>query len=662
MLVQDKALEDLANQLRAAAKAYYNTDEQLMSDDEYDAGIEALQRAVHEDPSLKDSFKDLLEEVAAGQGVVGEATHGVMMGSLAKAGSLDSVRSLVEAIAGPVVVEPKMDGLAIRAVYEDGKLVLAALRGDGASGEDVTANAKALGVLPEKIDREGSYEIRGEVFMDSDLLEKASAIRVGEGKKPYVSERNAAAGIIRRGSSDYKGMLRFAAYDLQGSEEDSYTALLKEAEALGFPTAISMFPGLPKGALEDVEKVVKAVEAFGEERVALSNIPTDGAVVKADLFKDRERLGYRTKSPKWAVAYKYDPASAVSIVRAITTSVGRTGRLAFRIQFDPVKLGKSTVSFASGHNVGVMLQKDIRVGDLVNLVLARDVIPYVDSVVPGSRGDQELEPWCPPETDELGNPWDKSTELWRSTSPELSVHAALTYAVSRDVLDIEGIGSVVAGALVDYGNVSSFLDLFTLSKEDLAELPLDASGDRLLGPVVGEKIWNEIQKAKSAEWGRFITAMGIRATGRTMSRRIAAVFTSLDLLRAATVDQLQQVEGIGRLKAETILEGIREREANGMFDAMVNAGVTVAGEASAAAAAASGPLSGEVVVVTGKVPGLGRTEVRERIEALGGKSSSSFSSKTTLLVAEAGSTSSKVKAAKAQGTRIITPDEFLALS
>ncbi|MBO9556625.1 NAD-dependent DNA ligase LigA [Cellulomonas sp.] len=653
-------LTALAERLRAAAAAYYDTDALVMSDAEYDSGIEQLRIAVAQDPALAPQFADLLDAVAAGQSAGGDVEHPTMMGSLDKAPTLDALDALVGAIAGPVAVEPKLDGLAIRAAYSAGRLTLVATRGDGRSGEDVTDRVRTLVVkgLPARLSTALSVEVRGEVFMADTDFPSAQVARASLGGAPFVNSRNGAAGILRKGDAAYAGLLTFAAYDVIEADPvtASYSDRLVEVEKAGIGTARALAPwlagGVPVTTTDDVRRAVAELAA----RRPVLGFPIDGIVIKADTDADRARLGMGSRTPRWSIAYKYEAETAITKVVAITTAVGRTGRLAIRVEVEPVFVGGTTITFATGHNATWMFERDVRVGDTVVIKRANDVIPYIESVVLDERPADSVS-WTPPATDPNGGEWDKSTLLWRSTDPSLSVGALIRYAVSRDALDIEGIGTEIVESLVERGLVSDIADLFTLDVETLTTLPLGEG--RTLGAKNAVKIAAEISRAKGSAWNRIITALGIRMTGRTMGRRIAAALPTLTLLRAADVETLAGIDGIGPKRAEAIRAGLDDLEARGVFDRLVAAGVDT-GTSPDVSASGALALAGMTVVVSGSVPGYSRTTVAELIEAHGGRASSSVSATTSLLVSEP-STSSKYVKATDLGVRIVTPEEFLAL-
>jgi len=675
-------IDELAGRLRGAATAYYGSDTELMSDADYDDGIEQLRIAVAEDPALAGRFDDLLNVVAAGTFGGGDVTHPVPMLSMGKVPTLDAVRKFVAITPGPVVVEPKLDGLAIRATYHLGELEQVATRGDGRTGEDITEKAWNLLIdgLPHRLRNRLDTEVRGEVFMTDAAFPEAQALRERRGEPPFVNQRNAAAGILRAGDADFAGLLSFACYDVLlsapahedtyelafGVDESTYSGRLSIIEQCGVASARDRAAGvLPMSPVDagDGDRVLDLVRTFGEARPTLG-FPTDGIVVKADRDSDRERAGSTSHHPRWAVAYKYAAETARTRVVDVTTGIGRTGRLAIRIEVEPVHVGGTTVTYATGHNVSWMQERDIRVGDTVTIRRANDVIPYIDGVDLAVRPAGAAR-WEPPATDPSGQEWDKSTKLWRSTSPELSVGAQVRYGVSRAALDIEGLGIEIVDALVERGVVTDLADVFDLTEDGLARLTLESG--RVVGEKTAVKIIAEIEKAKTAPWARVITALGLRGTGRSMSRRLAAAFPSMSALLGASVADLHTVEGVGEKKAELIRAELERQEPllHRLAQRGVNMGASPARDGSGIEAGATEnastsprPLEGMTVVVSGTIPGYTRQTAQEFIESLGGRSASSVSKNTSLLVSEP-STTGKYAKAQQLGVRIVTPAEFL---
>lgn len=659
-LAEREAYLALGESLRAAARAYYDGTEQLMSDAEYDAAIAAIEARVATCPTEIDDYADLLTKVAAGQSRGGDVAHPTRMGSLEKADGRDGLRAFVGSIAGPVAVEPKLDGLAIRARYdEEGRLALVATRGTGTHGEDITRSGLNLRIqgLPRRIDPTyGVREVRGEVYCsDADFL-SAQTVRASLGGAPFVNSRNAAAGMLRKGDKAYAGILSFAAYGAaltRPPRSGLYTDAMRVAADAGIGTAASLLDFLHpvtsgSGDLDDVLAQVDELEA---QRAAIG-FPIDGIVIKADGAPDRKRLGEGDRAPKWALAYKYAAETGITKVVAVRTTIGRTGRMGIQIEVEPVFVGGTTITFASGHNPTWMAERDVRVGDTVVLARANDVIPYIQSVVPDAR-PADSQPWTPPETDPAGEPWDKSTLLWRSVSPQFSVLGTIVYATRAEMFDVEGIGIEIATALVEGGHVNDIADLFSLDVATLTTLQMGEG--RTLGAKNAVKIIAELDRAKTAPWNRVITALGIRMTGRTAGRRLAAAFPTMTALRAATAADIAAVDGFGDIKAAAIRAGLDDLTERGVLARLAAAGVHMGTERAEGDAA--GPLAGMTLVVSGSVPGYSRTSIAEAIEAAGGKASSSVSATTSLLVSPESSTGKYVKA-QSLGVPIADPAKF----
>jgi DNA ligase (NAD+) len=652
-------------QAKAAAAAYYDGDTLLLTDAEYDTILDQIAATEATQPTWTVAH-GLLDAVAGGVSAGGDVTHPTPMLSLEKAADQGAVTKFVNALASrqaTVVVEPKMDGLAIRAVYENGTLVLAATRGDGRTGEDVTAQIlRTPGVtgLPATLDKPWTFEVRGEVYLTDDQFTVASDNRVNlAGKAPYANPRNAVAGALRNTDLGYEVPMSFAAYDLVPTDGtkpdfDHHRLLMKQVASAGIQTAASLIPG-GDTEFHNAGNVNKALDAIEAARDTLG-FPIDGAVIKVDSLPERDRLGIGSRTPKWAVAYKYAPAEARSILRDIEVTVGRTGRISLRAVIDPVEVGGTVVTYATLHNPAFIEAQGLGIGSVVTVVRAGDVIPRVTAAI-GEQPDG-LTPWTAPETcPQCSQPWNKSTLLWRCDTYECSVAGRISYALSRDVLDVDGASVSFAEAAAESGLVNDIADLYNLTVTQVAALP--AGDGRTIGEKNATKIVNGIQAAKAQPLNRQITALGIRLTGRTMGRRLAAHFGSLAALRAATVEELSQVEGVGPEKATVIRQGLDTMSP--VIDRLIAAGITTETEQpDTPAGGGTLPFTGMTVVVSGSVPGLSRNEANEAVERLGGKSSSSVSKNTSLLVAGDGAGS---KAAKAEslGVKVMPAEEFAAL-
>ena len=656
-LTTEAAFKSAVEQAKSAAAAYYDTDAVKMTDVEYDGLLDLIQAAVEAHPDW--DAEGLLDRVAGGQSTGGDVTHPVPMLSLGKAKTFEEVVDFARKTGEQqLLVEPKLDGLAVRAVYSAGALTLVATRGDGTTGEDVTDRARSITGLPVQLADAVDIEVRGEVFMSDADFDFSNSNRVAAGKPAFVNPRNATSGALRKADADYETRVSFASYDAFGPAvegEPSYRARMLGVARLGVLTVGELLPSIGE-VTGEVERLLADIEALGEQRATLG-FPIDGAVIKIDSVPARDLLGSVGRTPRWAVAYKYPADTATTILRDIEIAVGRTGRITLRAVLDPVFVGGTTVTYATLHNPKFVTDADFRLGDTVYVYRAGDVIPRV-SAVELSQRPADAAVWEPPAgCPNCGQPWDKSSLLWRCHTPECSTVGRIEYACSRDVLDIEGLSEALAEALVESGLVSDLADLFKLTAEQIAALPV-GDGSRQVGAKVAAKIEAEIEKAKQQTLARFITSLGIRGTGNQIGRRLAKHFRSLEALRAASLEELTEVEGVGSEKAKLIDAGLRDL--SDMIDRMLANGVSPQHSEDSAQAAADSPLAGKRVCVTGSVPGLSRNEANEAVERLGGTSVSSVSKTTDLLVAGEGA-GSKAEKATSLGIPIMSAEEFAEL-
>lgn len=646
---------------QAAAADYYAGTGLQMTDAEYDQLLVEIEQyeAAYPNETIEHG---LFTDVAAGAVTGGDVTHPVPMLSLEKTTDEDGIRKFLQRVADaersvdgvelakPIVsVQPKLDGMAIRAVYLNGALTQVVTRGDGRTGEDVTDRVRRANVVISGLPwvSRGDFEVRGELLMSRNDFAISNANRIASGKTGFANPRNATAGSVRAETLDYTVAMTFVTYDHDDAPDD------------GFVFADDL-PGAGQYRAIEVDALIEQVERFGTIR-ADYDFPTDGIVVKVDDPRVRDEMGTGSRAPKWAIAYKYEAQTGESTIRDIVIEVGRTGNLSFTAVFDPVLVDGSTISRASLHNVDQIREKDIRIGSRATVYKANDIIPQVLSVVNG----EGTVPWTPPTEDADGFAYDTNQTIWRSTNPSDSISALLSYAASRDVLDIDGLGRSVADALVDAGLVNDLADLFEVTQSELATLPMGETatgGTRRFGDANAAKVYANIQSAKLQPLNRVITALGIRLTGRTFGRRLAAHFRSLQALRDATAAELTMVEGIAEGRAVVIHDGLtKNRE---VIDRLIGLGVTSTAEEVATDAGAPA-LSGMVVVVTGSTKGTkleayGRNEMNELIERHGGRSSGSVSKSTSLLVAGDGA-GSKLAKANELGVRVVNPDEFAGM-
>ncbi|MGW2205403.1 NAD-dependent DNA ligase LigA [Streptomyces sp. NPDC001774] len=685
-----RAVEDA----QQAAAAYYAGGTSPLDDDAYDRLARAIAawEADHPDEVRSDSPTGKV----AGGAAVGDVPHTRPMLSLDNVFSAEQftawAASLERRIGRSVEhwsVEPKLDGLAIAARYEEGRLARLVTRGDGTAGEDVSHAVGTIVGLPERLTEPVTVEIRGEVLMTTEQFEAANPVRVAHGGEPFANPRNAAAGTLRAKDRPYRVEMTFFAYDMlpldapgegaattAGLDETAHSELLARAVALGLHTSAAT--AVPGRRATGVAEVLARVEEIAALRAELP-FGIDGIVVKADLAADRREAGEGSRAPRWAIAYKLPAVEKVTRLLAVEWNVGRTGIIAPRAVLEPVDIDGSTVTYATLHNPSDIARRDLRLGDHVMVYKAGDIIPRVEAPVAQLRTGEEQPIAFPEACPQCGSEIDRSEQRWRcARGRNCHLVASLSYAVGRDQLDIEGLGGSRIVQLVEAGLVSDVADLFTVTREQLLGL-------ERMGETSTDNLLAAIATARTRPLARVLCALGVRGTGRSMSRRIARHFATMDAIRAADAEAMREVEGIGAEKAPVIVAELAELGA--IVDKLVAAGVNMtepgatpppppgsATEPDAAAgsdaasdtssAVAAGPLAGLAVVVTGAMRGpleaLSRNEMNELIERAGGRASSSVSKRTGLVVAGEKAGSKRTKAEEL-GIRLVDPEEFAVL-
>ncbi|GAA2709399.1 NAD-dependent DNA ligase LigA [Actinoplanes palleronii] len=664
-------------QIRAAASAYYQGTDLAMDDATYDALLARLTATESAQPSWV-AADSPTEVVAAGGGVVGDVEHSTPMLSLANVFDEEELRTWAARLdkvlgrpAAGYTVEPKIDGMAIAARYVDGELVQVATRGDGRAGEDVTAQARSVAGLPAALGRPVTVEVRGEVFMTDEDFARANELRTGHGGAPFANPRNAAAGTLRAQDRAYVAPLSFLAYavhDLPDGEGLTHSAAMAAIAELGVSTTGGSAAGM--ASCTTVDELVAAITGLGTLRDKLG-FDIDGVVIKADSPADRDAAGSSSRAPRWAIAYKFPADTRTSKLLGIDVQVGRTGVITPVAVIQAVQVGGVTVTSATLHNFDDLVRRDVRVGDTVFVRRAGEVIPEITGAKLDERAEDSVPFEAPSHCPRCGGEIDRSQKRWRCVQGRAcGATESLAYFAARDSMDIEGLGDKVIRALVTAGMVTDPADLYSLDLEAVTQL------DRM-GATSATKLLANIEGSKTQALSRVLTGLGVRMTGRSMSRRLARHFASMEALCTATVEQLQEVEAVGPERAATIaaeladlapvIAKLTERGIN-----MLEPGVVPYAERMAAAADAAAVAIGELlplqkpdgapmtVVVTGSVPGLTRNEGNEAVEKLGGKSSGSVSKRTDLVVVGDGAGS---KAAKAEelGLRIMPSDRFAAL-
>ncbi|MER7569841.1 NAD-dependent DNA ligase LigA [Streptomyces sp. NPDC097941] len=673
-----QAVEDAVK----ASAAYYGGGTSALDDDAYDRlvrGIAAWETD-HPDQVLPDSPTGKV----AGGAVVGDVPHTVAMLSLDNVFSPEEFTAWTASLARRVgreaqrfSVEPKLDGLAIAARYRQGRLTRLITRGDGIAGEDVSHAIGTLEGLPHTLAEPVTVEVRGEVLMTRAQFEHANEVRTAHGGQPFANPRGASAGSLRAKDRAYTVPMTFFGYGLLPlADTDTVLAarlgelahsdLMALSTQLGVnTTATTAVPAIVAATVEEVLERVREIAALRAE------LPfgIDGIVVKADPAADQRAAGSGSRAPHWAIAYKLPAVEKITRLIDVEWNVGRTGIIAPRGVLEPVEIEGATITYATLHNPADITRRDLRLGDQVMVHRAGDVIPRIEAPVAHLRTGDEQPIVFPEVCPRCGSAIDTSQERWRcEQGRNCHLVASLSYAAGRDQLDIEGLGATRIVQLVEAGLVADLADLFTLTRDQLLAL-------ERMGATSTDNLLTAIAASKDQPLSRVLCALGVRGTGRSMSRRIARHFATMDNIRSADADAMQQVEGIGTEKAPSIVAELAELAP--LIDKLAAAGVNMtepgatappaARDTDAAAGgtdAAVGPLAGMTVVVTGAMTGalenLSRNQMNELIERAGGRSSSSVSRKTTLVVAGEGAGSKRAKA-EALGIRLADPDEFAAL-
>nr|BFE79700.1 NAD-dependent DNA ligase LigA [Planobispora longispora] len=567
-------------------------------------------------------------------------------------------------------MEPKLDGLAISARYRNGRLTQLVTRGDGAAGEDVSHAIGTIVGLPGRLTEPVTVEIRGEVMMTAAQFEAACAKRTAHDGTTFANARSAAAGTLRAQDRPYVCELTFFGYGAlplppgDGSElagrlrELPHSQIMDLVAAWGVGTAATT--PVAGVAVTEVGQIQARIEQIAAARATLP-FGIDGIVVKADLAADQAQAGVGSRAPRWAVAYKLPAVEKITKLVGVEWAVGRTGVIAPRAVLEPVEIDGSTVTYATLHNPADITRRGLMLGDSVTVYKAGDVIPRVEAPVVHLRTGDEQPIVFPEACPNCGDAIDTVQERWRCVRGRTCrALASITYAVGRDQLDVETLAESRIVQLLEAGFIADFADLFFLTREQILSL-------ERMGELSTDKLLAALETAKTRPLSRVFCALGVRGTGRSMSRRIARHFGGMEAVLAATAEELQQVEGIGPEKAPVVVAELAELAP--LIDKLIKAGVnmTEPGVTVTVATAEDGqpvagpPLAGMSVVATGTMTGpladLSRNQVNELIERAGGKASGSVSAKTALLVAgeKAGS-----KRAKAEdlGVRIVTPEEF----
>ncbi|MER3408784.1 MAG: DNA ligase (NAD(+)) LigA [Thermoleophilia bacterium] len=656
---------ELRELLTRASIAYYVEDQPIMSDEEYDRLYDELVRIEQECPELVTPDSPTQRVGAPPSERFEKVAHLVPMGSLEKVTSDEALAKWAEDVRRrlgtdePIayVVEPKIDGLAVSLLYENGLYVRGATRGDGERGEDVTPNLRTIRAIPLSMRlAEGEspprlVEVRGEVYMPLSGFRAFNEELRAQGKPPAPNPRNAAAGSVRQKDSRITASrpLSIFVYGVgyvEGVELDSQWQTLLWLRAHGFRTN----PHAER--LESIEEVARACHEWARRRAEL-DYEIDGVVVKVDSLDQQRRLGELHGRPRWARAYKWQPQAAVTRLKKIHIRVGRTGALNPWAELEPVQVGGVTVTTATLHNEEDIHRKDIREGDWVLVQRAGDVIPQVVGPVlerrPSDAKPFRMPERCPVCGAKVVKP--EGEAMHRCPNPACPSRGleTLIHWVGA-AMDIEGVGEQLVRRLWSEGLLRSIADLYRLTPEQLQRL-------RGFGEVSARKVVEAIQRSKEQPFHRVLFGLNIPKVGRVMARNLARHFGSIDRLMAATREELEEVEGIGPERAELIVEWLADEENRKLIEELRALGLRFQEEATGV----PGPLSGRAYVITGTLEKYSREEAKAALEALGAKVTDSVSSRTTGLIVGEEPGQSKLTKAQRLGVPLLTEADLDAL-
>jgi DNA ligase (NAD+) len=656
---------DLRRQIEQHNYRYYVLDDPEVSDAEYDRLLRELQEIEARFPELVTPDSPTQRVGVTPVAEFGEVTHRVPMLSLENAFSDEDVRDFdrrmrerlrVETV--DYAAEPKLDGLAVSLTFERGRFTVGATRGDGATGEDVTLNLRAVRAVPLQLRGQGYpevLEVRGEVFMPIAGFKRFNAQAESRGEKTYVNPRNAAAGSLRQldpkltSSRPLDIYFYGVGYVEEGAIPDRHSDVLRVLRGWGLKTSAEA------RVVSGIDGCLKYYADIGARRAKLG-YQIDGVVYKVDDLRAQQKLGFVSRAPRWALAHKFAAEEETTVVRAIEFQVGRTGALTPVARLEPVFVGGVTVSNATLHNMDEVMRKDVRVGDTIVIRRAGDVIPEVVKVVRERRPARTVPVKLPPACPECGSAVERIAEqaVARCTGGlfcPAQRKEALRHFASRRALDIEGLGTSLIDQLVTTGRAKTPADLYTLELDELEAL-------ERMGEKSAQNLLAALERSKSTTLPRFLYALGIRDVGEATARALAAHFRDLDPLLAASALDIERVPDVGPVVAASVHRFFEQPHNREVIEALRQRGLRW--PAMKAAAGQDSPFSGKTWVLTGTLSAMTREAAQEKILELGGKVSGSVSKKTDYVIAgeDAGS---KLRKAQELGVQVISERQFLEL-
>lgn len=647
----EKKIEELRKTLRYHSDRYYNDDAPEIEDYEYDMMMRELKELEEKYPEYDAPDSPTKKVGGVADNSFESVAHSVRMESLQDAFSKDELREFSNRVEDTVsdvnyVVEPKIDGLSVSLEYRDGVFLRGSTRGNGDVGEDVSGNLRVIHNIPLKLNKSIPYiEVRGEVYMPKKSFERVVDRQIINGEKPFKNPRNAAAGSLRQKDSSVTAsrgldIFVFNIQQIEGVELSSHKESLDFIKELGFNT----IPTYKK--VDNIEDAIAEIDRIGEARGSLE-YDIDGAVIKVDDFSQRDILGSTAKYPKWAIAFKYPPEEKQTKLLDIEIAVGRTGVLTPTAILESVHLAGTTVSRATLHNQDFINEKGIAIGDVVTVRKAGDIIPEVLCVNEhNSNSVFKFPDVCPSCGEKVYR--DEDEAAIRCINPECPAQLLrnLIHFCSRDAMDIEGLGPAIIETFVNEGMIAKTYDIYNLDFNKI--LSLEGFKETSANNII-----NSVNNSKNNDLSKLIFALGIRHIGAKAGKLLADYFKDIDLVMNASVDDILQIDGFGKIMAESVVEFFSSDSTKELIEKLKEAGVNM----KSTNVVEDTRFSGMTFVLTGTLPTLKRAEASKIIESFGGKTSSSVYKKTTYVLAgeEAGS---KLDKANKLGVQIISEEEF----
>lgn len=654
--------EDRINELKPKIEYYtrkYYEDEQVISDFEFDMLMKELKQLEADYPELitPDSPTQKVGTSPIKKGFK-KVTHRVPLQSLQDVFSFEEVREFdtrMQKLASEYnlpldyVVETKIDGLSTALEYKDGIFIRGATRGNGTVGEDVTENLKTVRTIPHKLKEPINITVRGEIFIGKKEFDELNESRLADEEERFANARNAAAGSLRQLDSKITAgrpldIYIFNIQEIENKEIMTHYEGLKYLQELGFnvnPVRI---------LCKNIDEVLEAIKKIGEDRENLS-FGIDGAVVKVNNLELREKIGTTFKTPKWAVAYKYPPEKKETKVIDIICQVGRTGAITPMAILDTVNVAGSNISKTTLHNEDFIKEKDIRIGDIVVIQKAGDVIPEIVEVVKSKRTGEEkifkMPRTCPVCGAQAVREEGEAVVRCIGIECPAKLYRSIIHFASKEAMDIKGLGDAIIEELIERKLISNISDLYNLTLEDIATLKKN-------GKKFAQNLINSIEESKNRELHRVITSLGIRHVGVKLAKSLAKEYKSMDNLIEASLEELESKQDVGEITAESIYNFFKQGQSIDLINKLKQAGVNMTLKQELGT---DNRFEGKVFVLTGSLEKYSRDEASQVIEKLGGKTSSSVSKKTDYVLAgeDAGS---KLKKAQELGVKIISEIEF----